>query len=82
MYYALGHVTRFIPPDSVRVQLDKVGEAELEMTAFERPDRGIAIVIMNRDDEQSQAITIVDPNLGYLDLSIEPSSMHTIVYWP
>ena len=47
MYYALGHISRFIPPGSVRVGLD-VGSNPVQAVAFKRPDNTYAVVLLNR----------------------------------
>ena len=47
MYYALGHISRFIPPGSVRVGLD-VGSNPVQAVAFRRPDNTYAVVLLNR----------------------------------
>ncbi len=51
MYYALGHVTRFIPEGSVRIGLNlEQGQDDIRLTysAAERPDGAIAFIVMNR----------------------------------
>ena len=47
MYYALGHISRFLIPGSVRIKLQKSYDL-IEAVAFKRPDDMIAIVILNR----------------------------------
>eukprot|EP00094_Tigriopus_californicus_P008405 TCALIF_08098-PB protein Name:"Similar to Gba Glucosylceramidase (Mus musculus)" AED:0.13 eAED:0.13 QI:29/0.92/0.8/1/0.92/0.93/15/0/1019 len=80
MYYALGHVTRYIPEGSFKIMVDDGGEnTHLKFTAVERPDGGVALVLMNRDLDLTRSVTIVDPDFGSIDLDVEPSSMHTLV---
>ena len=47
MYYALGHISRFIPPGSVRVGLD-TGRNPVQAVAVKRPNNSYAIVLLNR----------------------------------
>lgn len=47
MYYALGHVSRFLPPGSVRVALES-GKNPVFSVAFRRPDNSYAIILLNR----------------------------------
>lgn len=45
-FYALGHFAKFIPRDSIKVDIpDKV--ADLLLVAFERPDGGTFVGIVN-----------------------------------
>ena len=51
MYYALGHYSKYIPEDSVRIHLDVEQKANFERfsaTAFLRPDGMRTVVIVNR----------------------------------
>jgi glucosylceramidase len=59
MYYALGHVSRFLSPGSVRVDLD-TGLNPVEAVAFKRPDfngwSSVGVVFLNRFDNHSEII--------------------------
>ena len=46
MYYALGHISRFLVPGSVRIGLTK--DNKLDAVAFKRPDNYIAVILLNR----------------------------------
>ena len=50
MFYALGHISRFLSAGSVRVAVQETveGESGLEFAGVERQDGSIAITIMNR----------------------------------
>ena len=43
----MGHISRFIPPGSVRIGLD-TGSNPVQAVAFKRPDNAIAVVLLNR----------------------------------
>ena len=49
MYYALGHFSKYIPEDSVRIDMKGVSDdPNLFGTAFLRPDGKRAVVLLNR----------------------------------
>lgn len=50
-YYYLGHFSRFLQSGAARVQHTLRGSSELEVTAFRNPDGGLALVVMNRSDQ-------------------------------
>eukprot|EP00095_Tigriopus_kingsejongensis_P004043 maker-scaffold5_size1054832-snap-gene-5.13 protein:Tk04043 transcript:maker-scaffold5_size1054832-snap-gene-5.13-mRNA-1 annotation:"hypothetical protein LOTGIDRAFT_158016" len=82
MFYALGHVSRYFLEGSFKVGVsDNDENTHLQFTAVERPDGAIALVIMNQDLDLTRSITLVDNEHGHINLDIEPSSMHTLVYW-
>ena len=47
MYYALGHISRFLIPRSIRIGMTKDYDS-IEAVAFKRPDELIAVIILNR----------------------------------
>jgi glucosylceramidase len=50
-FYYLGHFSKYIRPGAVRIGHTVTGDA-LEVTAFKNPDNSIAVVVMNRTDEE------------------------------
>lgn len=50
MYYYLGHFSRFIPRDSVRVQYTRQDDSDLEVTTFVTPTGTTVVVLLNRSD--------------------------------
>lgn len=49
IFYALGHFSKYIPEDSVRIDLvETVEDENLYATAFLRPDGQKVVVILNR----------------------------------
>ncbi|MHB9132764.1 MAG: glycoside hydrolase family 30 protein [Armatimonadota bacterium] len=67
-YYYIGHFTRFIRPGAQRI-ISAATRDELQTTAFQNPDGTIAVVVMNRSDEEipfalkfdGQAVMTVSP---------------------
>lgn len=49
MYYALAHFTKFLAPDSVRIQATG-SHSGVEFTAFETPHNTTVVIILNRKD--------------------------------
>jgi glucosylceramidase len=49
-YYYIGHFSRFIPPGSRRLAISSSRD-NLLTTAYLRPDKAVAMVIMNLDDQ-------------------------------
>lgn len=47
MFYALGHFSKFIVTDSVRVDASTTDD-DLDVVGFLRPDGLVAVVILNR----------------------------------
>jgi glucosylceramidase len=50
-YYYLGHFCRFIRPGAARVLCASTRE-DLQVTAFRNPDESVAVVVLNRTDEE------------------------------
>lgn len=48
MYYAMGHFSKYVTEDSVRIGLQLTNERKLFASAFLRPDGNRVIVILNR----------------------------------
>jgi glucosylceramidase len=49
-FYYMGHFSKYIRPGAVRIDSSATNEA-LEVTACKNPDNSIAVVVMNRTDE-------------------------------
>ncbi|GAB1605193.1 lysosomal acid glucosylceramidase isoform X1 [Argonauta hians] len=79
MYYVLGHFSKFILPDSVRIEITNVPKS-LDVVALLRPDNATVVVIANRQS-QSVKYTIRDPHLGDIIGIAEQHSIQTLVWW-
>mmetsp|Transcript_48365 Transcript_48365/g.121754 ORF Transcript_48365/g.121754 Transcript_48365/m.121754 type:complete len:509 (-) Transcript_48365:197-1723(-) len=89
-YFYMGHFSRFIPPGSVRIGLDKAGHTDtpesdlslfsaLELAAFLTPEADIVVVVMNRSPFSKSFSIAVDSSARYLENSIPPHSIQTYV---
>ena len=49
MWYALGHISRFAPATSIKIGLEVENmPKKMSAVALQRPDGGIAVVVLNR----------------------------------
>ncbi|CAG2104823.1 unnamed protein product [Medioppia subpectinata] len=81
-FYVLGHFSKFITPDSVRVDLtaSKIPGGEFGHIAFERPDKSVAIVVFNMANNPVD-ITVKDPQHGSFNAQLPANSIQSYVYW-
>ena len=86
MYYAMGHFSRFLPRDSVRIdstiyyQKTHLSIQPLKLISFKTPNNQIVIIVLNIDSTHVQSVQIQDPDHGFLTLTLLPESIQTIVY--
>lgn len=87
MYYAMGHFSKFIPRDSIRVDLKVVEEKRLSATveplkivSFLTLNNQVVLVALNYDRTYTQEVQIHDIDQGYLSLILLPQSIQTIVF--
>ncbi|XP_054165564.1 lysosomal acid glucosylceramidase-like [Oppia nitens] len=79
-YYGLGHFTKFILPDSVRIDAQQsLTWDQLHTTVFQRPDGGLVVVVLNTSDE------LVEFNIRdgsqLLSHVIRPHSIQSYLYY-
>lgn len=75
-YYALSHFAKYIPQGSVRLATSSF-DRDLTLTAFERPDGRIAVVLINEGDAEKRAYLRMS---GYsAPVVLEPNSIQTIL---
>lgn len=80
MFYAIGHFSKFIKEDSVRIQTKSSGR-DVEVIAFQRPDNVMVVVIQNKHHSKTARVEIKDPrrpNGKVLELASD--SFHTVTY--
>jgi glucosylceramidase len=78
IFYAMGHFSRFILPESVRVS-SKSSSNSVRSTAFLRPDGFVVVILYNRANVAVD-VSIVDSISGTLYLNIPPKSIHSIIF--
>jgi glucosylceramidase len=80
-FYALGHFSKFLLPDSVKVQLSESEKIDkFETTAFVRPDNATVVIALNMNDFAVE-LTIDDPNNGHVSRKVNPRSLQTYIFW-
>lgn len=81
MFYALGHISRFAPEGSTRIEaVRNTVPDKVDSIAFQRADGGIAVVLVNRDKNKSTRLAIVDKIKGVLEIELAPSSFTSVLY--
>ncbi|CAG2171563.1 unnamed protein product, partial [Oppiella nova] len=80
-FYILGHFSKFLAPDSVRVSIkaDKTVDG-FNSVAFVRPDNATVVIVYNQRDIATDLI-IKDQTVGQIKTKIESRSLQTYIYW-
>lgn len=78
-FYAMGHFSKFVPPDSRRVFTD-ISTKSIKTIGFLRPDGGVALLIYNRHGN-NQTVNVYDQRKGFISVHVTPRSINTILYW-
>ncbi|XP_050463921.1 lysosomal acid glucosylceramidase-like isoform X2 [Cataglyphis hispanica] len=80
MFYVLGHFSKYVPPNSVRIGTTMENMIGIENIAFSTPDGGVVLIILNLN-EQKKTILIEDPKKGTTKINVPPRSINTMKYW-
>jgi len=76
-YFFMGHFSRFIPPDSIRINIE-VTSSPLETVAFLTPDNQITLVVMNPTN--STVLYTIEDKKYSADNSIPAHAIQTLTY--
>ena len=76
LYYTMSHFSRYIRPGAVRIGFEN-SDPELLLTAFQNPDRSIAVVILNQTDKEKDINLSLNGNSA--DFVISAKAIQTIV---
>ncbi|XP_017772242.1 PREDICTED: putative glucosylceramidase 4 [Nicrophorus vespilloides] len=77
-YYALGHFSKFLPENSVRVKIEDL--ENLQVVAFQRPDNATAVIVLNSNDD-AREFKYFDNERGEISFNCTPHSISSILYW-
>lgn len=77
MFYALGHFSKFLVPDSVRVT-SEVSESNVRALAFLRPDEKVAVIIYNESSDDVSVNISIEGNSGTIE--VPGNSINTFLY--
>ncbi|KAE9222975.1 hypothetical protein PF005_g6480 [Phytophthora fragariae] len=84
MFYAMGHFSKFLPPDSVRVALTTSSSASstlssVDSVAFLTPDNQVVLILSNRDSAAHNITLSLSSQQLSTSLTLEALSIKTIV---
>jgi glucosylceramidase len=80
LFYILGHFSKFLVPDSVRIELKMQSKIDkLYATAFERPDKQIVLIVANMNNEEIE-LNINEPKSGHLNTKISANSIQSYIW--
>ncbi|KYN03848.1 Glucosylceramidase [Cyphomyrmex costatus] len=80
MFYAIGHFSKYVPPNSRRIGTKSQNIANIRHIAFSTSDGGTVLVILNLN-EQDKEILIDDPKKGITKINVLAKSINTMKYW-
>lgn len=79
-FYALGHFSKFLTPDSVRVEVKETAQSNLQTVAFVRPDNATVLIVVNTGEKPVQ-LNIDDPQHGKFSQESAARSIQTFIWW-
>ncbi|XP_054279021.1 lysosomal acid glucosylceramidase-like [Macrosteles quadrilineatus] len=78
MFYAIGHVTKFIERDAERIEISPSDQTEIQATAVVNPDARLVIVMINKVNVEKN-VSIQVPRKGWMNFKLPARSFATIV---
>ncbi|CAH0546229.1 unnamed protein product [Brassicogethes aeneus] len=79
MYYAMGHFSKFLRPDSVVLEVQNNLTANLKSVAALRPD-GLTAVIVYNEGSESAKVEVISKGGSVLQTSVPAKSINTILF--
>lgn len=80
MYYAMGHFSKFLQRDSVRLKIEPWSLQGVNVMAVQNPDKGIVMVLHN-SNIRSIPVTVSDEKRGFVEITLPQKSFTTLLYW-
>ncbi len=79
-FYAIGHFSKFIPPNSVRIghKVDKKVDG-LSVLTVRRPDNATVVVALNANNNEIELN--INDSKTYLTHKISPHSVQSYIWW-
>ncbi len=79
-FYTIGHFSKFIPPNSVRIEhkVDKVVDG-LSVLTVRRPDNATVVVALNANNYEIELN--IDDSKAHLSHVISPHSIQSYIWW-
>lgn len=83
MFYIMGHFSKFVLPDSTRIEIeaDKT-DSQLETVAFETTEQNFVVVLLNKSPDRNFNLTVSiaeRPN-KQLNVQLEAKSIKTLIW--
>ena len=75
-YYAIGQFAKFIKPGAYRID-SHIDSEDIEVVAYENPDKSLAIVIYNRSDSTHVLVHPFDNNIN---IEVLPHTVYTLIH--
>ncbi|XP_017091564.2 lysosomal acid glucosylceramidase [Drosophila bipectinata] len=83
IYYAIGHFSKFLPEESVRIETTLENQTnlftQLSVVGFQRPDGSVALILYNGQNLPVD-VALNDSQRGAINLRLPPRSWHTVLY--
>ncbi|RLN26771.1 hypothetical protein BBJ28_00023922 [Nothophytophthora sp. Chile5] len=84
MFYSMGHFSKFLPPDSVRVELTTSTSAtttldNVDSVAFLTPDDQVVLILSNRDSSAHDVTLSLSSEQVSTNVTVEALSIKTII---
>ncbi|XP_019851801.1 PREDICTED: putative glucosylceramidase 3 [Amphimedon queenslandica] len=87
-YYYVGHISKYVPRGSVRINSRVTGSSSLECVAFLTPEKSIVVIVMNTGDESVEfkladvatAGAAGEQSVQALKVQALPHSIQTFLY--
>jgi len=81
MFYHLGHFSKFVPANSVRIKVTANEQSTLQFIGFTTPGpyASTVIVVLNTEDQEI-ALEIHDQDLGIIRETVAASSIQTYIW--
>ena len=85
MFYAMGHFSKFIDENSVRIDLIEKSKNipnQISFAAFYQADESKTVFVILNESDQNENISIFDPDLNkYVNFQLEAHSIQTVVWF-
>ncbi|XP_055677795.1 lysosomal acid glucosylceramidase [Lutzomyia longipalpis] len=79
LFYAIGHFSRFITEDSVRIKVSS-SDSHVEVVGFQRPDGRIVLVIYNKKEHAVKVVLNI-PLRTAVNVAVPGKSIHSVIFF-
>ncbi|XP_017479709.1 PREDICTED: putative glucosylceramidase 3 [Rhagoletis zephyria] len=81
-FYALGHFSKFLVPNSVRLENDGTSDAgdSVQVVIFQRPDKSTVLTVLNKNNHPIM-LKLHDPLQGFLVTDVMANSLESLIWY-